>query len=164
MNQPGSLKMLLLIIFIIIIIVMPTHFSSTRSLFLCPPNTFIFLTLCRCLASISICPSLIRLLYLYRMSFFVWISAWGHVFLKEWPVYLFCQGTTISVCVPAVSRVKDTLTRTINRKSRVFLCARQPGPTTKSWDMSCFLTHAAPRLTPPACFSYPPQPSQPSRR
>lgn len=35
------------------------------------------------------------------------------------------------------------------------MCARQLGLTTKSRDISSFLKHAAPGLTPPACVSFP---------
>lgn len=53
--------------------------------------------------------------------------------LKEWPVYLSSRGAAISVCVPAVSRVTDTLTWTIlrkNLKSRVCVCT-STGPDYK---------------------------------
>lgn len=84
------------------------------------------------------------------------------VILKEWPVYLFSRGDAIFVCIPAVSQVTDTLMWTTlrkNPKSRVCVCT-STGPDYKRF---CFLTHATPGLTPPACVSFPPQPSQPSR-
>lgn len=90
---------------------------------------------------------------------------WSPVFWKEWPVYLFSQGATISVYqLSAKWQTRWCEQSSAKIWSRVFVCASQPSPTTKSWDMSCFLTHATPRLTPPACFSYPPQPSQSSWR
>lgn len=88
------------------------------------------------------------------------------VVLKERPVYLFSQGAGISVCVPAVGRLTDTLTGTILGKNPEVACLCVHvnwGLTTKKlghvlFSDTCHTWADSSRL---CLFS--PQPSQPSR-
>lgn len=139
------------------------HAPSTCSLFLCPPSPFIFLTSWRCLTSSIINPSSLSALYIFLW----WINAGGHLSFWRNGRFIGSLGAPRSLFVSRLSAEWQTCWRqqsSAKTWSHVFVCACQLGSTAKSWDVSCFLMRAAPTLTPPACFSYPPQPSQPSQR
>lgn len=108
----------------------------------------------RCLTSVRICPSLIRLLYLPPMSFRVGLTHEVPCdFERMAGLSVFsgrCNLCLRPSCQPC-DRHADVTNTPQKTWSRVFVCARPPGLTAKSWDMSCFRTHATPGLTPPAC-------------
>lgn len=118
----------------------------------------------RCLTSVSICPSLIRLLYLPHV-FLCWINAWGPLWFWKNGRFICFLGALQSLFASQLSADWQTRWREqSSAKNLKFVCACQPGLTTKSWDMPCFLKHATPGLTPRTCvFFFSLQPSQPSR-
>lgn len=109
----------------------------------------------RCLTSGSICPSLIRLLYLSTTSFFVGLTHEVPCDFETMASLSVFSGRCNLCLRPSCQqsdRHADVNSPPQKTWSPVFMCARQPGLTAKSWDMSFFFTHATPTLTPPACL------------
>lgn len=108
----------------------------------------------RCLTSVSICPSLIRLLYLLHV-FLCWINAWGPLWFWKNGRFICFLGALQSLFASQLSAEWQTHWREqSSAKNLKFVCACQPGLTTKSWDMPCFLEHATPGLTPRTCVFF----------
>lgn len=95
----------------------------------------------RCLTSGSICPSLIRLLYLSTTSFFVGLThevPCDFETMASLSVFSGCCNLCLRPSCQQSDRHADVSNPPQKTWSPVFMCARQPGLTAKSWDMSFF--------------------------